>query len=104
MTEYEQALSKFLFLLEEREKEYTANNFPNLKPKKFSVNRGRKFDKIIKYNDHSQSVYAFIKKENGAILKPASYNAPDPKQYERGNIFNDNPLEGTDEYSVKYMK
>jgi len=98
---YEDALTNFLFLLEKREKEHYARMFPNLTPGRFEVDRGRKFDKIVHITNQT-SVYAFIKKENGAILKAASWRAPEPKQYERGNIFNENPLEGTNEYGVNY--
>jgi hypothetical protein len=98
---YEEALRNFLLKLEERENKHIKEKFSNLTPSRFVVDRGRKFDKIVKINTQ-ETVYAFIKKENGAILKPASWRAPEPKQYERGNIFNDNPLEGTGEYGVNY--
>jgi len=102
MKNYDEALRNFLLKLEEREKEHNAMHFSTLEPHKFAVDHGRKFDKIVKYGGGS-SVYAFIKKETGGILKPASWRAPEPKQRERGNIFNDNPLEGTDAYGVNYL-
>jgi len=99
---YEQALTKFLVELTKREKRHINDNYTNLTPARFAVVFGRKFDKVLKISN-SSTVFAFIKKNNGAILKPASWKSPEPKQYERGNIFNDDPLEGTGVYGVDYL-
>ena len=67
---------------------YNAKQFPNLVknneiPDLIISNRGRKYIKIILSN----SVWAFINKENGDILKPASWKAP--AKIARGNIFDE---------------
>ena len=38
----------------------------------FTVNRGRKYDKIV----HNHSVYAFVNVETGELIKAAGWNAP----------------------------
>lgn len=97
MQNYKNTLSQFLLKLTKRDRD---NDLAH----DFSVVTGRKFDKIVMSRGNHKSVYAFIKKENGAIVKPASWKAPEPKQYERGNIFADDPLKGTSLWGVEYLK
>ena len=54
---------------------------------------GRKYRKInmMKEDGTGVHVWAFINKENGDILKPAGWKAPDTKN-NRGNIFDDDPM------------
>ena len=64
-----------------------------------SVNNGKRYSKVV-YNG---SVYAFVDKSNGDVLKPASWNAP--AKHARGNIFNDDYGFGCcGVYSVAYLK
>lgn len=44
----------------------------------FTVNEGRKFDKIIqkRKTESGSSVHAFINKETGDIIKPATWKSP----------------------------
>jgi hypothetical protein len=101
---YEVALQRFIEALTNRELEHNAKNFPTLKPATFSVMPGRVFDKIVTVRSGSRSVYGFVRKSDGAIIKAASWKAPEPKQYERGNIYRANPLEGTGVYGVDYIR
>tara|TARA_R100001509_G_scaffold165182_1_gene145600 strand:- start:353 stop:751 length:399 start_codon:yes stop_codon:yes gene_type:complete len=64
--------------------------------------RGRKYWKIIKVNRNdfggsSKSVYAFIRKSDGAILRPATWSKPETRTRTavRGHI--------TDEWAVDYF-
>tara|TARA_B100001287_G_C22637616_1_gene508408 strand:- start:234 stop:632 length:399 start_codon:yes stop_codon:yes gene_type:complete len=64
--------------------------------------RGRKYWKIIKVNRNdfggsSKSVYAFIRKSDGAVLRPATWSKPETrtKSAIRGHI--------TDEWAVDYF-
>lgn len=95
---YREALLNFVSKLQERA---TVANPQH--PNTFEVKNGRKYDKIICCSHGNISVYAFIDKETGGILKPAGWKQPEPKKYERGNIFNENPLEGTNQYGVDYI-
>jgi len=100
---YEEALINFLHKLDERNVAYYKEHFPTLEPSIFEVHPGRKYDKIVRITNQS-SVYGFINKETGGIIKAASWKAPEPKKRARGNIFNDNPLDGTTIAGVMYLK
>lgn len=101
---YADALQRFIEALTNREVEHTETNYPNLKPGEFYVMPGRVFDKVVVRRSGSRSVYCFIKKENGAIVKAASWKAPEPRKYERGNIFFADCLIGTNVYGVDYLR
>lgn len=101
---YETALSRFIEALTNREIEYKKTHFKgNLEPATFEVHSGRVFDKVVRV-DNGHSVYCFINKTTGGIVKAASWKAPEPKKRERGNIFNVNPLDGCDIYGVVYLR
>jgi hypothetical protein len=53
------------------------------------VRNGTKYTKVIRKDTvgSSASVYAFIDKTNGDVLKPAGFNAP--AKHARGNIFDE---------------
>ena len=54
-------------------------------PDVIKVNKGRRFDKIVK----DTSVYCFVEKETGYIFKPATWRAPQLKTKKpvRGSIY-----------------
>lgn len=89
---------EFLENLSEFLHSYHAEHFPNLPKQVIKVSQGRKYVKIVKSN----SVFAFINRENGDILKPASFKAP--AKHARGNIFNSDPLSCIGPYGVAYLK
>ena len=100
---YSDALQRFIEALTNREIEFKTVKFPTLPKGTFSVMPGRKFDKVVK-SDGGRSVYCFVRKSDGAIVKAAGWKAPEPRQYERGNIYRTNPLEGTNVYGVDYLR
>lgn len=97
---YNYYLDRFFEKLVIRDNDYMKANFINLKLNAWKISKGSRNDKIIR----DRSVYCFVEKETGKIMKAASWNAPDPKRYERGNIYNDDPLKGTTIYGTEYMK
>lgn len=50
------------------------------------VEPGRRYVKLISSRNGSRSVWCFVEKNTGAILKPASWKAP--AKHARGNIRN----------------
>ena len=70
--------------------------------KLYSQSEGKKYIKVLQTNYGQTSVYCFIDKLNGDILKAASFNAP--AQHARGNIFNENSTKGCGMYSPDYLK
>tara|TARA_Y100001938_G_C8088446_1_gene433536 strand:+ start:46 stop:450 length:405 start_codon:yes stop_codon:yes gene_type:complete len=71
-----------------------------------SIHKGRRYDKIVKADMHrpdspSHSVYAFVDKTNGNILKPATWKAP--AKHPRGNIYEDDCMQFMGAYGPAYM-
>ena len=59
--------------------EYRKKNFPNLDREEITVKPGRAYWKLVK----NMTVYGFVRKSDGAILKAASWRAP----YVKGNNY-----------------
>ena len=72
---------------------------------KLSVNKGRRYDKIISKDIGTSSnqtrVWAFIDKTNGDILKPESWKKP--AKHARGNIYEDDCMQFIGPYGPAYM-
>ena len=65
-----------------------ASKFPNLTPSVLEMSDGRRYiriDSIVDNGAGQRSVWAFIDKWSGDILKPAGYKAP--AKHARGNLF-----------------
>lgn len=66
---------------------------------KFGFEKGRKYIKVTK----GGSVHCFVNKENGDVLKPASWAAP--AKHARGNIFDSkNGLGAMGPYGPAYIR
>ena len=69
------------------------------------INKGRRYDKIVKEETlryrTSTSVYGFIDKTNGNILKAATWKAP--AKHPRGNIYEDDRMQFMGPYGPYYM-
>lgn len=91
---FEDRYAKFLEGAQKIVSDYYAMRFPNLKPSVLSTSKGRRYVKVITTNNGGEgqrSVWAFIDKTNGDVLKPAGWAAP--AKHARGNIYNsDNGL------------
>lgn len=74
------------------------DSVPNVPLPEMSYSQGRKYIKIIR----GSSVYAFINRENGDIMKPASWKAP--AKHARGNINAENALDCCEQYSIVYLR
>ena len=78
---------------------YMASRFPNLDREVLTIRKGSRYFRIFK--DHS--VYAFIDRLNGDILKPATYKAP--AKHARGNIFDaDQGMKYMGPYGPAYLR
>ncbi len=67
------------------ERHYNRVGMPNQCPQVY-IDGGRKYIKVAKRGYGSNSVWCFIRAEDGAILKAASWKAP-AKNFARGSIF-----------------
>ena len=78
--------------------DHYATRFPTLTVKEITFTEGRKYFKII----NGDSVYCFVNKQNGDILKAASWAAP--AKHARGNIFDeDTGLAAVGPYGANYL-
>ena len=98
---YDEALTRFIKLCQERSDAHFAKELPYSTPQKFGFIHGRKYDKVITLNPE-RGAYCWIDRANGNIMKGSW------KRIEhwtpRGNIYNDDPLQGTNLYGVDYLK
>tara|TARA_R100000008_G_C3500213_1_gene123277 strand:- start:127 stop:462 length:336 start_codon:yes stop_codon:yes gene_type:complete len=73
--------------------------------KKLTTRKGSKYIKIISEDvgtdNNSRTVWGFVEKSNGDILKPASWSKP--AKHNRGNIFDEDPLLFIGLYGPAYM-
>jgi|19_taG_2_1085344.scaffolds.fasta_scaffold15647_5 hypothetical protein len=71
------------------------------------VDEGRVYWKLVKYipgNSHNTSVYGFVRKADGAILKAATWKAP-ALNHARGFVTDsDYGLHNSGEYGVAYLR
>ena len=78
---------------------YMAKYFPNNPTDELTAKNGRKYIKI----NCGSSVWSFVNKENGDILRPASWKAP--AKQARGNIYDEyNGMKYINNYGPAYMR
>ena len=95
----ELAIARFATGVQTIKETNRAENFPNIPPAMVSTTNGRRYAKII----CDGSVYAFIDKNTGDVLKPAGWNAP--AKHARGNVLNDdNGLNCAGPYGIAYLR
>ena len=81
--DYSTALSKMINRIDEQYGEYYKKNLSNLTYGGISVNKGRRFDKLVIDN----SVYCFVEKQTGDVYKSQTWKQP----YTKGK----NPVRGS---------
>ncbi len=81
----QEELPNFVNRIQELVDAHFAANLSNLKPPTIRIMGGRKYIKIAKV-DNQTSVYCFVRAQDGAILKAATWKAP-ALNYVRGSIF-----------------
>jgi hypothetical protein len=66
----------------------TVKYIQSIMPEKYSITieNGKKFDRIVMNRYESKSVWGFIEKSTGSILKAKTWKAPETK-HARGNIY-----------------
>lgn len=98
------ALADFLTDCQNKINDHFKTRYPNLTAPNLTIQPGRKFVKIIQ-NDApgaSRSVWAFVDKTNGDILKPASWAAP--AKHARGNIYKPETWTTVTVYGPAYLR
>lgn len=95
--EFKEALDKFM---EGAQAKVSANmaQYPNLSVPELTATKGRRYIRVVK----ESSVYCFVDKTNGDVLKAAGWKAP--AKHARGNIFNeDNGVDAVGPYGANYL-
>ena len=93
----------FLNAVSEMKVAYISEKYSNLDAPVMSYSEGRKYYKIINNENDRQNVWGFVSKENGDILKAASWAAP--AKHARGNIFDDGlGMSNVGPYGPCYLK
>jgi len=106
--EIEFAFDAFVAAVQQKVAAHFSENFPTLKPSTIEVQPGRSYWKIVKVDGHNggQSVYGFVRKADGAILKAASWKAPNVKGPSaiRGYVMQDNAIDSCTPYGIIYAR
>ena len=99
-------LDRWLWSAQDLINKYYALHFAILSPSLLEMSDGRRYIRIDSIADGGRgqrSVWAFIDKKTGDILKPAGYKAP--AKHARGNLFDAHGgLDGLTPHGPKYLK
>ena len=106
--EIEYAFEAFVGEVRELVAHHYKTQFPNLPPEEITVNEGRTYWKLVKAREGGQaaSVYGFVRKADGAILKAANWRAPNVKGPSaiRGYVMQDNAIKAATPYGIIYAR
>ena len=94
--DYSTALTKMIDRIDEQYGEYYKKNLSNLTYGGISVNKGRRFDKLVIDN----SVYCFVEKSTGDVYKSQTWKQP----YTKGNNCVRGSIYDTSTYWDKELK
>ena len=94
--DYSTALSKMIHRIDEQYGEYYKKTLTNLTYSPITINKGRRFDKLVSDN----SVYCFVEKSTGDVYKSATWKQP----YTKGNNCVRGSIYDTSTYWDKQLK
>ena len=94
--DYSTALSKMIHRIDEQYGEYYKKTLSNLSYSPITVNKGRRFDKLVQDN----SVYCFVEKSTGDVYKSQTWKQP----YTKGNNCVRGSIYDTSTYWDKELK
>jgi hypothetical protein len=96
------ALSLFLTSIRELQAAYFAKHYTNLTPPVISLSPGgKKYLRVEQNNGTQTSVYCFVDKSNGDILKADGWKRP--AKHARGNIFVNAGKDAITPWGVHYI-
>lgn len=103
-TTVEAAFKTFVVKAQALVDEYMKTAFPNLKPDVLDVSPdGKRYWRVVKNDGVSRSVYCFVDKTTGDVLKADGWKRP--AKGARGNVLNpDNGLGGVSAYGGRYAR
>jgi hypothetical protein len=102
LEEFHTAVDAFLTSIRELQAAYFAKNYPNLTPPVISLSPGgKKYLRVEQNNGTQTSVYCFVDKSNGDILKADGWKRP--AKHARGNIFDNAGKDAITPWGVHYL-
>ena len=97
---FDEALAAFMTHITDVKEADRAERFANLPPTVYTIQKGIKNIRIV---ENDSSVFCFIRKADGAVLKAAGWKAP--AKHVRGTIFTDDPKGyGVGLYGADYLR
>ncbi|MGW8180806.1 MAG: DUF7717 family protein [bacterium] len=102
---FDEALEDFVEMARNKINTYYAERFSNLTAPVLSYETGRRYVKLITSNDGTtgKSVYCFVDKTNGDILKAATWRAP--AKHARGSIYDEDcGASAVNQYGANYLR
>jgi hypothetical protein len=96
------ALTKFVDSVQVMQDEYMGKNFPSLGRELITVERGKRYAKLVCASAGARYVYCFVDLTNGDILKAATWKAP--AKHARGNILADDPISAVNAHGANYLR
>lgn len=106
--EFDAALIRFVALCQAMFDSHYSERYNGLVSPKLEIDpKGKKFVRIISSRrgrgESGRSVYCFVERSTGNILKAASWKAP--AKHARGSIFRDDPVTGCcGPYGIVYLR
>ena len=94
-------LNTFVRLAQAVVDRHMTENFPSLPREVLTVQKGRRYAKVIRNGSSQRYAFCFVDLTNGDVLKAASWKAP--AMHARGNIFSANPVEGITPFGAAYL-
>jgi len=95
-------LDAWVAKVHEMRETYREAHFANLDPVPLTIEKGRKYARIVANHSNQRMVYCFVQLANGDILKSATWRAP--AKHARGNIFAADPLSGVTQHGAAYLR
>jgi hypothetical protein len=104
--DFQTSLDNFCKLLQDKINEHYKKDFAVLTPPTITVDIGSKYIRIVRNENNancspSRSVWGFVNRANGDILKAAGWKAP--AKHARGSIYNQDPWQGMGVYGPHYL-
>ncbi len=95
---FEATLTEFVSFCQNLSDTHMEKNYPSLAKEQITVRPGQRYAKLVK----NGSAFCFVDRENGNVLKAASWNAP--AKGARGNIFIRDSWKFMSPYGAAYLR
>lgn len=99
MENYQEKLNKFFEGCKAIHENYMQKSFPENPRQGWEIHNSKRYSKLV----HGGSAFCFVDKENGNVLKPASWKSP--AKHARGNILDEHSgLKHIGPYGPAYLR